>query len=225
MSHDPAWRTSTSRRFQAAAIPVLATPVVSALVATWSWKIDGQHHLDALHHAKQPYVLAVWHGRILPGLGWLRHRGLVALASENFDGEWISRVLERYGFTMVRGSTSRGSVRALVRLAGVMRNGRSTVITVDGPRGPARQAQPGAVWLAQHTHAPIVPFHLEASRAWTLGSWDASQVPKPFARVNISIGPPLWIPVGGDGVVDAGRERLNAALQACVVRASDMAGH
>lgn len=224
MSREPAWRSSASKRAQATVIPVVASPIVSALVSTWSWKIDGQHHLDALHHARQPYVLAVWHGRILPGLGWLRHRGLVALASENFDGEWIARVLERYGFTMVRGSSSRGGVKALVRLAAAMREGRSTVITVDGPRGPAGRAQPGAVWVAQRVHAPIIPFHIESSRHWTLASWDAGQIPKPFARVTVCIGPPLWIPAGDEPVIEAGRADLEVALNACRDRARQLAG-
>lgn len=223
MTSEPEWRSSASRRAQATVIPALVSPLVSVLAATWRWSFDGQQHLDALHHAKQPYVLAVWHGRILPGLGWLRHRNLVALASENFDGEWIARVLERFGFTMVRGSTSRGGVRALVRLAAVMRQGRSTVITVDGPRGPARKAQPGAVWLAQRAQAPIVPFHIEASSAWTLGSWDGGQIPKPFARVHVAIGAPLWVKGSDEAVIAAARDQLDSALGECVTRAEALA--
>ncbi len=222
MPGDPGWRASASRRAQASAIPVIVTPLVSAFAATWSWRIDGQHHLDALHAARQPYVLAVWHGRILPGIGWLRHRGMVALASENFDGEWIARVLERFGFTMVRGSSSRGGVRALVRLSAAMREGRSTVITVDGPRGPAHHAQAGAAWVAHHARAPIVPFHIEANRHWTLSSWDAGQVPKPFSRVNVCVGAPLWVTGGGEAAIETGRVALEAALGRCAERAGAM---
>ena len=222
MPGDAGWRASASKRAQAAAIPVIATPVISALAATWSWRIDGQHHLDALQAARQPCVLAVWHGRILPGLGWLRHRNLVALASENFDGEWIARILTRFGFTMVRGSSSRGGVRALVQLTAAMRDGRSTVITVDGPRGPARQAQAGAAWVAHRSRAPIVPFHIEANRHWTLPSWDAGQVPRPFSRVNVSVGPPLWVTAGDEASIERARVETETALAACVERATAM---
>src|SRR5207249_6486727 len=66
-----------------------------------------------------------------------------------------------------------------------MRAGRAAGFTLDGPRGPARVAQPGAVWLAKATGNPILPFHLEADRQWTLNSWDRTQIPKPFATVEI----------------------------------------
>jgi hypothetical protein len=70
--------------------------------------------------------------------------------------------------------------------------------TLDGPRGPARAAQPGALWLAGATGHPVLPFHLEASRAWTARSWDGTQVPKPFSTVALAIGEPLIVPAGAD---------------------------
>jgi lysophospholipid acyltransferase (LPLAT)-like uncharacterized protein len=123
---------------------------------------------------------------------------------------------------MVRGSSSRGGVRALVQLSAALRDGRSTVITVDGPRGPSRHAQAGAAWVAQRAHAPIVPFHVEANRHWTLGSWDAGQVPKPFSRVNVSVGAPLWVKAGDEASVERARLDLEAALARCVERAVAM---
>ena len=136
---------------------------------------------------RQP-ILACWHGRILTGLYYFRHRGIVALASQNFDGEWIARILHRFGYTTARGSTSRGGARALVQLRRELAAGHGVAFTVDGPRGPARVAQAGAVWLAGATGQPILPFHLEADRFWTTRSWDRAQVPKPFGTVAIVLG-------------------------------------
>ena len=89
----------------------------------------------------------------------------------------------RFGYGTARGSTSRGGARALVQLRRDCAAGKPAAFTVDGPRGPARVAQPGAVWLAGATGHPILPFHIEADRYWTLRSWDRTQIPKPFSTV------------------------------------------
>jgi len=75
-----------------------------------------------------------------------------------------------------------------------MEAGRPTAFTVDAPRGPARVAQPGAVWLAKATGNPVLPFHIESSSRWTANSWDRTQVPRPFSTVAVAIGEPLYVP-------------------------------
>ena len=106
--------------------------------------------------------MAFWHGRILPATYFFRRRGIVVITSENFDGEWIAGIIERFGYGTARGSTSRGAVKALLQLKRDMAAGKPAAFTLDGPRGPAKVAQPGAVWLAKATGNPIVPFHIEA---------------------------------------------------------------
>ena len=140
---------------------------------------------DAIVASGRQPIFAFWHGRILGGLYYFRDRGIVVITSQNFDGEWIARIIERFGFGTARGSTSRGGARALVQLRRDLAAGRPVGFTVDGPRGPARVAQPGAVWLAGATGHPILPFHVEADRFWEAPSWDRTQVPKPFATVAV----------------------------------------
>ena len=135
------------------------------------------------------------------------------MISENFDGEWIARIIERFGFLTSRGSTTRGGRRALLQLKRNMDKGRPSGFAVDGPRGPARQVQPGAVWLAKLTGNPVVPFHMEASSYWSLKSWDRTQIPRPFSTVALSVGPP--IDVAGDSddnAIEAKRVELENAL-------------
>jgi lysophospholipid acyltransferase (LPLAT)-like uncharacterized protein len=103
-------------------------------------------------------------------------------------------------------------VRALVQLKRELDAGRPAGFTVDGPRGPARVAQPGAVWLAGATGHPILPFHVEASRAWTARSWDATQVPSPFARVAVAIGEPICVDGITPSTIDAHRASLEREL-------------
>jgi len=187
------WRASPLKRFEAAAISVAGYRLVAALGATLRWRTEGLEHFDEIAASGRRPVMAFWHGRILPATYYFRRRGIVVITSENFDGEWIAGIIERFGYRTARGSTSRGARKALLQLTRDMRAGRAAGFTLDGPRGPARVAQPGAVWLAKATGNPILPFHLEADRHWTLNSWDRTQIPKPFATVAIAMGEPIEV--------------------------------
>ena len=204
------WRGSARKRLEAAAIAAIGYRVIAALGATLRWRTEGLEHLDAIAaRGKQP-IMAFWHGRILPATFYFRRRRIVVITSENFDGEWIAGIIERFGYGTARGSTSRGGLKALLQLTREMEAGKPAGFTVDGPRGPARVAQPGAVWLAKATGNPVVPFHLEASRFWTLKSWDRTQIPKPFATVGIAMGEPFDVAADAD---DAGIESARALLE------------
>jgi len=210
---------SRAQRLQAAAIAAAAFPIIAGLCRTLCWKVDGAQHWDDVIRAGRQPILALWHGRIFAGLHYFRRRDVVVITSQNFDGEWIARILERFGFRTARGSTSRGGVRALVQLRRDLAEGRPVAFTIDGPRGPARVAQSGAVWLAGATGNPILPFHIEASRSWTTRSWDRTQVPKPFSTVAISIGEPLYVRGTEEEGIEAGRLALERALAECEARA------
>ena len=167
--------------------------------------------------------MAFWHGRILPATYYFRGRGIVVMTSENFDGEWIAGIIERFGYGIARGSTSRGGRKALLQLTREMAAGKPAGFTVDGPRGPACVAQPGAVWLAKATGNPVLPFHLEADRHWTLESWDHTQIPKPFATVALTVGAPFEVGADADDQrVEAARRELDERLHALEGRARAM---
>ena len=216
---------SPSQRVKAAAIATAASPLIAALCATFRWRIDGAQHWEAVIRSGRQPILALWHGRIFAGLHYFRRRGVVVITSRNFDGEWIAGILHRFGFGTARGSTSRGSARALVQLRRELKLGRPAAFTVDGPRGPARVAQPGAVWLAGATGHPILPFHIEAERAWSAKSWDRTQIPKPFSTVALVIGEPLMVQDTEPATLDAARVRLEDALAVLEKRALGMLEH
>lgn len=197
------------------AIASLGYPLINALGHTLRWRVDGMQHLDAIHAGGRRAVMAFWHGRILPATFYFRRRGIVVITSENFDGEWIARIIERFGYGTARGSTTRGGLKAMKQLVREMEEGKAAGFTVDGPRGPARVAQPGAIWLARATGNPVLPFHLEASRHWSLGSWDRTQIPKPFSTVALTIGEPIHVPADAtDEQVEHTRRDLEASLRA-----------
>jgi lysophospholipid acyltransferase (LPLAT)-like uncharacterized protein len=214
------WRASRSKRLQAAAIAGLGYPLINALGHTLRWRVEGLEHLDAILASGRQPVMAFWHGRILPATFYFRRRGIVVITSENFDGEWIARIIERFGYGTARGSTSRGARKAMRQLLRDMKAGRPAGFTLDGPRGPARVAHGGAVWLASATGNPVMPFHLEASAHWSLRSWDRTQIPKPFSTVTLVIGEPMEVPRrASDEALEQARQELERRLSVLEARA------
>ena len=219
------WRASAWKRAQVACIAGLGYPLINALGHTLRWRVEGLQHYDAIVASGRQPVMAFWHGRILPATFYFRRRGIVVITSENFDGEWIARIIERFGYGTARGSTTRGGPRAMAQLVRAMRAGKPAGFTLDGPRGPARVAQPGAVWLASATGNPILPFHLEAAHAWTLRSWDRTQIPKPMTTVSLVVGEPIEVASDATDVQrEASRQVLEERLAALEERARELAG-
>ena len=214
---------SRAQRARAVAIAALAHPLIALLGRTCRWQVDGFEHYDALRATRRVPIFAFWHGRILAATYFWRDHGIVVMISENFDGEWIARIIRRFGYGTARGSTSRGGPRGLAQMRRAVRSGRPAGFAVDGPRGPSRSVQPGAVWLARRTGSPILPFHIEAERYWSARSWDRTQVPWPFSRVAVAIGEPLDVrPGAGSAALEAARVELEASLRRLADRAATM---
>jgi lysophospholipid acyltransferase (LPLAT)-like uncharacterized protein len=218
------WRSSPLKRVEAAAIAAIGYRVCAALGTTLKWVVEGlQHYDEIVLGGKQP-IMAFWHGRILPATIYFKNRGIVVITSENFDGEWIAGIIERFGYGTARGSTSRGGRKALIQMVRDMQAGKPTGFTLDGPRGPARVAQAGAVWLSKATGNPVLPFHLEADRHWTINSWDQTQIPKPFSTVSLVVGEPFVVPEDADeDEIEASRQQLEQRLQQLEARAVRLA--
>ena len=217
------WRSSRIKRAQLSLIAALGYPIINALGHTLRWRTEGLEHFDAIRASGRQPVMAFWHGRILPATFYFRRRGIVVITSENFDGEWIARIIERFGYGTARGSTSRGALKAMKQLVNEMKAGRPAGFTLDGPRGPAGVAQAGAVWLASATGNPLLPFHLEASSHWSLRSWDRTQIPKPFTTVALVVGEPVEVPQGASGeLLEQTRVELEKRLASLEARAVNL---
>jgi lysophospholipid acyltransferase (LPLAT)-like uncharacterized protein len=220
MSEARSWRSSPLKRVEAAVIATIGYRVCAALGTTLKWRVEGLQHYDEVVLGGRQPIMAFWHGRILPATIYFKNRGIVVITSENFDGQWIAGIIERFGYLTARGSTSRGGSRALIQMKRDMEAGKPTGFTLDGPRGPARVAQAGAVWLSKATGNPVLPFHLEADRHWTINSWDQTQIPKPFSTVSLVVGEPFQVPQdASDEEVEASRQRLEQQLQQLETRA------
>ena len=215
----PSDRLTRSQRFQTRLIGALAVPTISGLCRTVTWTVEGLQYYDEAICSGRPPIIAFWHGRILSGMWVFRNRGIVVMASANFDGQWIARIIEHFGYRTVAGSTSRGGARALLEMKREIDRGHPVGFTLDGPRGPARVAQPGAVWLAGATGSPILPFHAEGTNYWSTRSWDSTQVPKPFSTVGLVIGEPVIVSDTTEKTIETASASLEERLKETEARA------
>ena len=175
--------------------------LLSLLARSWRVTIRNREAFARLDAAHKGWVLALWHGDLLPLVFKHPRRGMAVVVSEHRDGEVISRVLHALGHTTIRGSTTRGGGRALLAMIHELEAGTPVAVTPDGPRGPALKFQPGALVAAHRSGTPVITLALHADRAWRLRSWDAFVIPKPFARVTLAYGEPT--PVHGSNAREA----------------------
>ena len=158
-------------------------------------------------------IYTFWHNRVFLATWFWKRRGIVVMTSQSFDGEYIARFIQRFGYGAARGSSSRGAVGAIVEMVKLMRNGCPTGFTIDGPKGPRYQAKMGAVLLAKKTGYPMLPFTVTARKFWEAKSWDAFQVPKPFTCAHVLIAPPIFVASDSDeAAMLAKRDELQKAL-------------
>ena len=181
------------------------------------------HVLEVMERRGEPYIMCVWHNNLLVFAHLLRGRSLGAMISRSKDGDQIAWILSHLGFVPVRGSSSTGGAMALRDMIRQLRKGNNVIFTPDGPRGPRYALQAGAVRLAAHTGHPIVPLCISAPRAWEAGSWDRMKLPKPFSRIAVMAGTPLYI-AGDPDRLEAERLRVETALRRLVVQAEAFTG-
>jgi lysophospholipid acyltransferase (LPLAT)-like uncharacterized protein len=168
--------------------------VIKVVGCTIRWKSEGDCHLDDIYKSGNRAIFTFWHGRIFPSTYYWRNRGIVVMTSMNRDGEAIAQCIQRFGYGVARGSSSRGGFRALAQMARDIRQGRDTAFTIDGPRGPRYVAKQGPVLLALKTGAAIFCFHISMKHKIQLNSWDEFQIPLPFTEAFVLKAPPIWVP-------------------------------
>jgi len=176
--------------------------LINLIGRTMKFEVEGFEHHQAVTDKGMLPVYTFWHDRILATTYWWRNCRAVVLTSQSFDGEYIARFIQRFGYGAVRGSSTRGGVGAVVEMARLMRAGCPTCFVVDGPKGPRYVAKMGAVLLAKRSGHPIVPVTMALQRFWQLPSWDLFQIPKPFTRAKIFVASPMFV------IADANDEQL-----------------
>ena len=182
----------------------------------------GAEHLEAISSSGRLPIYATWHDRIFSGTYYLQKRGIVFLASQSFDGEYITRFLQRFGYGVIRGSSTRGGARGLVEMIRAMKRGMAMGFTVDGPKGPRYVAKPGPVILAKKTGNPILPFIVQPRKFRTLNSWDKMHIPSPFSKTIVIIGEPIYVNADADAkMIENKLLELQRSLDQLVIVGND----
>jgi len=193
--------------------------VILVIRKTYSVRFFGTQFRDAAasEHRTGSYCLALWHEFLFAGI--LTHAGakIAPLASLSSDGEIVTRVMDKFGFRTIRGSSHRGGEAARDELTQVTNAGWFTAITVDGPRGPRRRVKGGVIDVARRTDVKIIPMVAAADKEWILTrTWDKFKIPKPFARIAVQYGLPVTVKPETQGLAfgDA-KQKVRTGLEQC----------
>jgi len=159
-------------------------------------KIHGQEHLENANNSNSPILLCVWHGRLIYDVYFFKNKNynLWALISNHQDAEVLAKIMKRWKFNLIRGSSTRGWKHAIIEIQKKLQNTSSIIaVTCDGPKGPAKIAKPGSVKLALKNNAKIITMTSTSSKFFEFNSWDKLRIPKPFSKIDIHFSPPLDI--------------------------------
>jgi lysophospholipid acyltransferase (LPLAT)-like uncharacterized protein len=168
-------------------------------------------------------IFCVWHETILFLGHYYRDCGMHVMISRSTDGEIVARTVECLGFKAIRGSTGRGGDRAVREL---LRNCQAPnlVLTPDGPKGPRREFQRGAVYLASRLQMPLVAVGCGFDRPWRMGSWDQLVLPRPFSQAVVCATEGIQVPANADdAVLESYRQKLEHEMLAMTAKAEGLA--
>lgn len=169
---------------------------------------------------QRPLVGSFWHACIIPATYLCRNLGVRVMSSNSYDGEYMGRIIRKFGFVAVKGSSSRNAVRALLGLRRALEEGWTVAFSLDGPRGPRYKVKPGPVALGRSSGVPLTMFHAAVDKAWVLNTWDRLIIPKPFSRVLLRFGTLIQVP---RAATDEDIERYQAELQLALDRVREFA--
>ncbi len=180
---------------------------------TVKFEVNGWENWEAASRNGKVPIYTFWHDRVFLATYFWQRRRIVVMTSRSFDGEYIARFIQRFGYGAARGSSNRGATGAVVEMVRLMRAGSPTAFTIDGPKGPRHIAKMGAVLLAKKTGNPVLPFTIHADKFWQVNSWDRFQIAKPFSSAQVHIAPPIFVPSNASNAeLKAKRDELQRSL-------------
>jgi lysophospholipid acyltransferase (LPLAT)-like uncharacterized protein len=179
---------------------------------TTRWEIKGLEHTRKLAESGKPFIFVFWHGRLLMIAPFRpKKRKLHVVISTHNDGQLITKVMEYFGFHMIRGSSNKkDGLAAFKEVLRALKNNEIVAITPDGPRGPRMRIGGNVVKIAQMQNVPIIPVTYSISKCKILKSWDSFMLAKPFSRGIFIYGEPIYPPQKND---ENTLENINISLE------------
>ncbi|MDD4976312.1 MAG: lysophospholipid acyltransferase family protein [Bacteriovorax sp.] len=145
-------------------------------------------------HPQKTFAYALWHQNLIGAI--FSHIGehFTMVISDSKDGELVAVTCKKFGHHPARGSSTRGGKKAMIEIVKNMKKGFPGALTVDGPKGPAHIVKPGIIEIARLSHCAILPLSPYAEKYWVFKkSWDQFRIPKPFTKIIVVIGEPIYI--------------------------------
>jgi lysophospholipid acyltransferase (LPLAT)-like uncharacterized protein len=194
-------------------LPFIAWAMISLWGRTANILIESRGIPERLKAEGKSYIFAFWHGDLFLLTPSHQGSGAIIPASESRDGEIMARLLKRFGYHVVRGSSKRKGARAAIGLIDGLRKGGHPAIAVDGPRGPLHEVKEGVVYLAAKLKAPIIPVAARAKRYWVLErSWDKLIIPAPLTDALILYGEPVIVNGTSAEEIESKRKELERGM-------------
>ena len=220
------WPSPRDWKISLTVAPWIASWLLRGGMATLRRRDIGRQHVESCLARGERVIVAFWHARLLMMPFAYPGRPAAILISQHRDGEYITRIAERLGFTVVRGSATRGGARAFMQLIRSLREGNNVVITPDGPKGPRQQAKSGVIELARLSGMPLLPVAFGAWPRTIMKSWDRFLLPHPFGRAVFVWGEPIYVPADAEpGAVEKLQSVLAERLDALVADADARAAN
>ena len=208
--------------FRARVLPLIAWAALSIWSRTLRITFVNRAVPERLLSEGKNFIYAFWHGRQFILFHSHRNTGIIIPASESRDGEIQARILKRFGFDVVRGSSKRKGDRALLGLVDGLRRGKTIALAVDGPRGPIYEVKQGVTYLAGKLDKMIIPVATSARRFWILGRiWDKYMLPVPFTRGVVMYGEPIAVNGISGEELELKRTMLSEALNNLMAKADE----
>jgi lysophospholipid acyltransferase (LPLAT)-like uncharacterized protein len=202
-------------------IPILIYLICGILGKTWRFNVVSPASVNIFDPKAAPKIYCFWHSTLLVISYLFGNTGKAAIVSRSKDGRIAAEVAKRWGHEAIFGSSARGGADAMRQSVRSIKAGRSLGITPDGPKGPVNVAKPGAAQIAIVSKAPLVTIKAETERAWRLKSWDRFMIPKPFAKINITLSEPIYPPScikAADDDSSADKASGNTGIQAFLTK-------
>lgn len=156
--------------------------------------IKGENQFLNIIKNGEPIMICVWHGRLLFPSWYIRkHTSLHIVSSRHPDSEILGRILIKWGYKLIKGSTNKGGSQVIRKMREIFNNRGIIAVTNDGPKGPLHIAKSGSVSLAIKKNVKIISITGSATKFWKAKSWDHFMLPKPFGKIQIVISKPLII--------------------------------
>ncbi len=189
---------------------------VNVLCKSLKFNYTNKNIIDELERQNKNFVLAFWHGSMLLPWYLFKNKNFVALTSQSKDGDLLARILKRWNYDVVRGSSSKGGEVALGIMVDYAKNKSSIAITPDGPKGPPHQFKAGAVIIAKRSGLPVVLAAVGVKRKRNLKSWDSFEIPKLFSPANVLFSEPMYV----DEKLN--HDEISQAIKNCEIKLNEL---